>query len=66
MSGTLQVATFTDANINAPAGDFTATITWGDGATTQNATIVALGNGQFGVRGAHLCRNLYAVRRRDP
>ena len=49
----MQVATFSDANANASAGDFTATITWGDGTTTQNATVVSLGGGSFAVEGAH-------------
>ena len=34
------VATFTDANPNATAGDFTATINWGDGTSTTG-TVVA-------------------------
>ena len=34
------VATFTDANPNAAASDFTATIDWGDGTTTSG-TVVA-------------------------
>jgi len=46
------VATFTDANLNAPASDFTAIITWGDGATSTG-TIAANGNGVFSVIGAH-------------
>ncbi len=52
-TGLVQVATFTDANTSAPASDFTATITWGDGNTTTNAAVVALGNGNFAVEGAH-------------
>jgi hypothetical protein len=30
------IATFTDANPTATAGDYTASITWGDGNTTQS------------------------------
>jgi hypothetical protein len=46
------VATFTDANTSAPASDFTATITWGDGQQTTG-TVVANGNGSFSVDGTH-------------
>jgi hypothetical protein len=46
------VATFTDANPSAQAGDFTATIQWGDGKTSQG-TIAANGNGGFSVSGSH-------------
>jgi hypothetical protein len=56
-TGTCTVATFHDNNVLAPATDFTATITWGDGSTStvSGATggIVALGNGNFAVRAAH-------------
>jgi hypothetical protein len=45
------VATFTDANPNAAAGDFTATITWGDGTTS--AGTVSLASGIFSVSAAH-------------
>ena len=40
----MKVATFTDANPNATASDFTATITWGDG-TTSAARWSSTGNG---------------------
>jgi len=46
------VATFTDANPYAQASDFTATIHWGDGKTSQG-TIAANGNGGFIVTGTH-------------
>ena len=46
------VAFFTDANPGAVAGDFAATITWGDGTPTTVGTIVAQ-NGGFAVDGAH-------------
>ena len=45
------VATFTDANANAFAGDFTATIDWGDGSTSPGT--VTGGNGSFSVTGNH-------------
>ena len=45
------VATYTDGNPNSTAGDFTATIDWGDGATTPGAA--ALGGGVFSVSGTH-------------
>jgi hypothetical protein len=48
------VAHFTDANTNAAAGDFTATINWGDNtALDSNTTIVANVNGGFDVMGDH-------------
>ena len=45
------VATFTDASAGVLAGDFTATITWGDG-TTSTGTVAAVGSG-FVVTGTH-------------
>ena len=47
------VADFTDANIRAASGDFTATIDWGDGSGTTSGTIVSDGNGDFQVDGTH-------------
>ena len=47
------VATFTDGNINAPIGDFSATIRWGDG-TTSPGGIVDQGGGHFSVTGTHI------------
>jgi photosystem II stability/assembly factor-like uncharacterized protein/PKD repeat protein len=47
------VATFVDANTNAPLSDFTATIDWGNGVTSAG-TIVSLGNGKFSVTGGTL------------
>jgi hypothetical protein len=51
------VTTFHNSNAAAPATDFTATITWGDGGTTTLSGtagyIVALGNGNFAVLAAH-------------
>ncbi len=50
-AGMLQLASFAVAN--SAASDFTATVSWGDGTTTLNATVVALGGGNFAVEGAH-------------
>jgi hypothetical protein len=46
------VATFTDANLNAPLSDFTATIAWGDGSSS-NGSIQVDPNGGFDVIGSH-------------
>jgi hypothetical protein len=46
------VATFTDTNTSAMAGNFTATIDWGDG-TTSTGTVTADPNGGFDVTGTH-------------
>jgi hypothetical protein len=46
------VATFTDANPNAPLSDFSATINWGDGKTTP-ATVTVDPKGGFDVNGTH-------------
>ncbi|HEV3343815.1 MAG TPA: DUF4214 domain-containing protein [Pirellulales bacterium] len=48
-----QVATFTDANSGATATDFTASIDWGDGATSTVA-VTAVAGGGFAVTGSHL------------
>jgi hypothetical protein len=45
------VATFTDTLTSSPAGDFTATIDWGD-ATTSAGTVSG-GGGSFSVSGTH-------------
>ncbi len=48
------VATFTDANLNAPLSDFTATIDWGDGTPQSNGTLTFdAASGVFTVSGAH-------------
>jgi hypothetical protein len=54
-SGTVTVATFHDANITAPAADFTATISWGDGTTStvSGSGIVALGGGNYALLSTH-------------
>jgi PKD repeat protein len=46
------VATFTDANPGATSADFTATITWGDGATSTD-TVSGPSGGAFTVNGTH-------------
>jgi Bacterial Ig-like domain (group 3) len=46
------VATFTDANAQAQASNFTATVNWGDG-TTSKATITADPKGGFDVNATH-------------
>jgi hypothetical protein len=46
------VATFGDANSFASAGDYSASIAWGDGAVT-GGSIRSDGNGSFSVLGSH-------------
>ncbi len=46
------LATLADANPNATADEFTATIDWGDG-TTSAGTVAANADGSFGVSGTH-------------
>src|SRR5262249_55319560 len=50
------VATFTDANTQATAANFTATINWGDG-TTSTGTVTPDPNGGFDVSGTHTYAN---------
>jgi hypothetical protein len=55
-TGTIRVVTFHDSNLGAPATDFTATITWGDGTTTVSGAtggLISLGNGYFGLNAGH-------------
>jgi len=67
---TVAVATFTDGDGSLPAGDFRATIDWGDGATsTGSVSAAAAGAGgtpapQYTVGGAHeyLDEGQYTVR----
>ncbi|MBN9559573.1 MAG: hypothetical protein J0H14_02450, partial [Alphaproteobacteria bacterium] len=54
------VATFTDSDTASGAGDFTATIDWGDG--TKGAGTVSGSNGTFSVSGSHT----YAAAGSDP
>jgi hypothetical protein len=51
-SNNLTLATFTDANPNAAASDFTATINWGDGSGNVPAT-VSDSDGVFSVGATH-------------
>src|SRR5207302_3370922 len=52
-TGTVTVATFTDANPGASAADFAGTtIDWGDGTAATTAT-VTLSSGTFSVTGTH-------------
>jgi hypothetical protein len=48
-----RVATFTDANPDAAAKDFTATINWGDGQQSSGIVSAAAGGG-FQVAGSHV------------
>ena len=52
-TGPVRVASLTDSNPNATAGQFTATITWGDGAPSTVGLVTANGRGGFDVNGAH-------------
>src|SRR5262245_48167140 len=52
LPGTTDVASFTDTDLTDTASSFTATIDWGDGTTTTNASIVG-SNGHFTVDGGH-------------
>jgi len=48
------IATFSDGNLGDTAGDFTASINWGDGTTDTGAAVTVLGsNGSFTVEGNH-------------
>lgn len=46
------VASFTDGNAAAPASDFTASISWGDGTAASSGTVASNGSG-FDVSGSH-------------
>ena len=46
------VATFTDADPNGTVSDYSATINWGDGASSAG-TVSSGGGGQFAVSGSH-------------
>jgi hypothetical protein len=52
-TGTITVASFQDLDPTGTAGNYTATISWGDGQTTSPATIVPNPNGTFSVQGSH-------------
>ena len=47
------VATFTDADPNGVASDYTATIDWGDGTASTPGTVSAASGGGFEVTGSH-------------
>jgi hypothetical protein len=47
------LATFGDADPGAAPGDFIATVDWGDGTASTNATVSFAGGGTFAVTGAH-------------
>jgi hypothetical protein len=47
------VATFTDANPLAAAGDFSATVVWGDGTPASTGTVTAAPGGGFQVSAGH-------------
>ncbi len=51
LPATTTVATFTDSNTSDTAGNFTASIAWGDGTTTTGT--VSGSNGSFAVAGGH-------------
>jgi hypothetical protein len=44
---------FTDRNLNATAGDFKATVDWGDGTGVQSAIVTQTSPGNFSVSGNH-------------
>ncbi len=51
-NGDILLATFTDTETDRTVDDFTATIDWGNGEGTTEATITG-GNGVFEIRGEH-------------
>jgi hypothetical protein len=54
-AATLANATFSDANLDAPASDFKVTaVTWGDGNTSTAGLTVSGSNGNYTVNGSHL------------
>ena len=60
LSGSTVVATFTDSVTSDTAGEFAATIDWGDGVTTSGTVVGS--NGSFTVEGGHT----YADEGSDP
>ena len=52
-TGLVEVATFGNGNANDGAGDFSATINWGDGDSSDTGTIEAV-TGGYAVQGDHL------------
>src|SRR5207302_1667492 len=47
------VATLSDADPNALASDYTATIDWGDGSAVGSGTVAANASGGFDISGSH-------------
>ncbi|HET6878951.1 MAG TPA: PA14 domain-containing protein, partial [Pirellulales bacterium] len=47
-------ATFSDDNLLSLTTDFSATINWGDGATSTNGYAIVGGNGSFTLTGSHV------------
>jgi hypothetical protein len=69
-TGTLTLATFTDANTSTDIKDFTGVVGWGDGSsdtlTSANGGILANANGSFSVVDSHtypqaLCNATFSV-----
>jgi hypothetical protein len=52
-TGPITVATFADLPNVSPAGDFTATINWGDGTPLDNTGTISVGSGNYVVTGSH-------------
>jgi hypothetical protein len=52
-TGTVTVATFTDPDPTATAGEYQATVDWGDGSPASAGTITAKAGGGFTVTGSH-------------
>ena len=52
-TGSVTVATFTTSDLGAQAGDYTATIDWGDGSSATPGAIGAGTGGGFVVSGTH-------------
>ncbi len=47
------VGTFTDSDLTDPAGNYSATLIWGDGVTNTGVPVTSLGGGNFSVSGIH-------------
>src|SRR5205807_401566 len=52
-TGTVTVATFTDANPGDHSADFTATINWGDTTSSSGTVTYDAGTGSYTVTGSH-------------
>jgi len=53
VKASLTVASFTSNDPNATAGEFTATVNWGDGSALDHNVTVTGSNGNFTVTGSH-------------